>query len=106
MASLKVRLVLEYHDAPLGRLSASNRAVAQRVFMEYMPSKTGLVRRIAWSDHCRWVSTPRWARQSWKVTLTCQRLTNHPRMSMGSAVMSVQKNAWGSRSPAGSRTST
>ncbi len=37
------------------------------------PSRAGVVRAMAAADHWRWVSTPRWARTSWKVTSTCQR---------------------------------
>ena len=36
-------------------------------------SRVGVVRAMARSDHCRWVSTPRWARVSWNVTSSCQR---------------------------------
>jgi hypothetical protein len=36
--------------------------LAQSVTMQNRPSKMGVVRRIALSDHWRWVSVPRWAR--------------------------------------------
>ena len=62
------------------------------------------MRAIAGSDHCRWVSTPRWRRTSAKVTSIDQRRTNQRRMSSGSASRSVQRKACGSSSPAGSRT--
>ena len=46
------------------------------VIRENSPSKQGVVRAMARSDHWRWVSTPRWSRTSRKVTSTCQRWTN------------------------------
>ncbi len=42
---------------------------------EYSPSTQGVSRSIARSDHCRCVSTPRWARVSSKVTSIGRRLT-------------------------------
>ena len=59
----------------------------------------GVVRAMARSDHWRWVSTPRWVRASWKVTSSCQRSTNHSRIS-------VQRRDWGSKAHWGSRIST
>jgi hypothetical protein len=58
------------------------------------------------SDHCRRVSTPRWARASANVTSSCQRLANGAMMSAGSGATSVLKKACGSRLPSGSLTST
>lgn len=56
---------------------AGSRA-ASSVTVENRASRQGAVRAIAMSDRCRCVSTPRWARTSWKVTSTLQRRTNHP----------------------------
>jgi hypothetical protein len=42
------------------------------VTIENRASRQGVVRAMALSDHCRCVSTPRWARASWKVTSTVQ----------------------------------
>ncbi len=39
---------------------------------ENNPSSAGVVRRMARSDHCRCVSTPRWVRASWYVVSTGQ----------------------------------
>ena len=39
-------------------------AWAARVIQEKSPSRTGVVRVMARSDHWRWVSTPRWVRTS------------------------------------------
>ena len=65
-----------------------------------------MVRSIAASDHCRWVSRPRWARMSWKVTSICQRRTKMAMIRAGSMSVSVLKKAWGSLRPSGSRTRT
>src|SRR6516225_2163512 len=93
---------------PCGRSLLSfcdlERSCAHRVTIENKPSRTGVVRRIALSDHWRWVSTPRWARTSANVTSTCHLLTNHARISPGRALRSVARNACGSSSPVGSRT--
>src|SRR5215212_7049005 len=43
----------------------------------------GVVRRIAISEHCLWVSIPRCRRASWKVVSICQRKTNHLRSAQG-----------------------
>src|SRR5215468_10599976 len=77
---------------------------ANNVMMENRPSSAGVERKIALSDHWRWVSTPKCARTSSNVTSTCQRRTNHARMSCGRASRSVARNACGSSSPLGSRT--
>ena len=60
-----------------------------------------MVRRMARSDHWRWVSTPRWARTSWKVTSTCQRATNQAMIWAGDTVGSVLSRACGSNWPLG-----
>ena len=51
---------------------------AQTVTSEYSPSSAGVVRRIARSDHCRCVSTPRCSRTSWKVVSIRQRKHEAP----------------------------
>src|SRR4051812_24705278 len=56
MASLNVRCVLAYQDAPWGTAPASKSAVAHTVIKEYKPRSAGVVRRMARSDHWRWVS--------------------------------------------------
>ena len=61
-----------------------SRRAASRVTIENSPSRQGVVRAIAWSDHWRWVSTPRWSRTSRKVTSTCQRWTNQRTICSGS----------------------
>src|SRR3974377_2198723 len=105
MASLKVRTAFGYHAAVLGlRFRDLERSCAHRVTIENKPSRTGVVRRIALSDHWRWVSTPRGARTSANVTSTCHLLTNHARMSPGRALRSVARKACASSSPVGSRT--
>ena len=43
---------------------------------EQHQSRAGVVLRIANSVHCLWVSNPRCLRASWKVTSSCQRITN------------------------------
>ena len=68
-------------------------AWAARVVQEKSPSRAGVVRAMARSDHWRCVSTPRWVRTSWKVTSSCQRSTNHSRIWVGSAAGSVQSRA-------------
>src|SRR3954470_4406178 len=79
--------------------------VPSRVTMENSPSRQGVVRAIAWSDHCRWLSTPRWSRTSRKVTSTCQRCTNQRTICTGSWARSVQSRACGSKRRWGSRSS-
>src|SRR6201998_126539 len=96
MASLNVGSDLRYHAATFGRsVFAASRArpSAHTVISENNPSSAGVVRRIARSDHWRWVSTPRWARTSWNVVSTRQRETNQPRMVAGCAARSVLRNA-------------
>src|SRR3954468_4157665 len=105
--SAKVGLFLRYQAAVATarrawRLSRAARSVTR----ENSPSKQGVVRAMARSDHWRWVSTPRWSRTSRKVTSTCQRWTNQVRICNGSRVRAVQRRAWGSKRPWGSRRST
>ena len=99
MATLKPGSGLRYQAAVSGRTEAVacwTRAVAQSAIMENRPSGTGVVRRIARSDHWRWVSTSRCARTSWQVVSTRQRETNQRRMAPGPASGSVQRTALGS----------
>ena len=107
MASVNVGSCLRYHAAAFGRSAvalARARLSAHTAISENNPSKAGVVRRMARSDHWRWVSTPRWARTSWKVVSTRQRETNQPRIVAAVASRSVLRNADGSCSPDGSRT--
>src|SRR5271165_2341880 len=109
IASLKVGRDFLYQAAGWGRTAAPGTAInpcAQTVISEYNPSSAGVVRRIARSDHCRCVSTPRCSRTSWKVVSIRQRNTKRLRIATGSRSRSVQRNAWGSRTPEGSRTRT
>src|SRR5215218_8503438 len=73
---------------------------------ENNPNSAGVVRRIAISDHCLWVSNPTCLRTSWKVTSSCQRITNQETIFCGSAPRSVHKRAWVLDWPCGSRTNT
>jgi hypothetical protein len=72
---------------------------------EQPQSRAGVVLRIANSVHCLCVSNPRCLRASWKVTSSCQRITNQRTICSGSASRSVQRRAWALNSPSGSRTS-
>lgn len=106
-ASLKVGSDLRYHRtrSTTGPRSAAS-WLAHSVTKENRANSAGVVRRMTKSDHWRWVSTPRCRRASSNVVSVRQRRTNQHRMSAGSAVWSVQRNACGSFSPLGSRTST
>src|SRR5208282_5213329 len=67
MASLNVGSCLRYHAAAFGRSAEAvsrTKLSAHTVISENNPSKAGVVRRIARSDHWRCVSTPRCARTS------------------------------------------
>ena len=67
MASTKVGDGLSYQAAlrwVMGRRFCN--AWAARVVQEKSPSRAGVVRAMARSDHWRCVSTPRWVRTSWK----------------------------------------
>jgi hypothetical protein len=59
MASLKVNLDLVYQEALLGWASGPKTVGAHKVTKEYRPRRAGVVRAMARSDHCRWLSTPR-----------------------------------------------
>ncbi len=77
----------------------SRRWYAKSVTRVYRPKSAGVVRRVARSDHWRLVSTPRWARASWKVTSTCQRGTNHSTICCAYRAGSVLSRAWVSNVP-------
>jgi len=79
---------------------------AARATQENKPKRAGVVRAMARSDHWRWVSTPRWARTSWKVTSSCQRRTNHSMTCLAGTSGSVHNRACGSNFPSGSRINT
>src|SRR3954447_10406845 len=83
-----------------------SRRAASRDTRENSPSRQGVARAIARSDHWRWVSTPRWSRTSRKVTSTRRRRTNQRTTCSGSRAGSVRSRAWGSKRPRGSRSST
>src|SRR3712207_571446 len=61
---------------------------------------------MAWSDHWRWVSNPRWRRVSWKVTSTAQRIAYQVKICAADRWGSEQTKARVSARPAGSRVST
>ncbi len=95
MASLNVGSFLQYHAAvfifsalPASRANPS----AHTVISENNPSSAGVVRRMARSDHCRCVSTPRWARTSWNVISTRQRETNQLRMCRRGLLRAERRN--------------
>src|SRR3954468_11521337 len=68
-ASLKVRSPFWYQAAPRGRASRRTPgSLVQRVTRENKPSRAGVVRAMALSDHWRCVSTPRGLRTAAKVT--------------------------------------
>ena len=83
-ASAKVGSRLWYQAArrttPTARLiwRSTNKAIS-----ENSPSKAGVVRCMAISDHCLCVSKPRCLRASWKVTSSCQRITNQSTIFRG-----------------------
>ena len=62
---------------------------AKSVTREKRLNSAGAVRRIAFSDHCLWLSKPRRWRTSWKVVSICHRLINHEIIRSGSAPRSV-----------------
>ena len=65
------------HSFEPGTVSPDSNRWAAKITQENSLKRSGVVRAIARSDHWRWVSRPRWARASWKVTSNCQRNTNH-----------------------------
>ena len=70
------------------------------------PKSAGVVRRIANSEHCLCVSNPRCLRICWKVTSSCQRITNQLRIFCGAAPRSPHRRAWVLNSARGSRMRT
>src|SRR4051795_3165776 len=74
-----------------------SRRAASNATIENSPSRQGVVRATARSDHWRWVSTPRWSRTSRKVTSTCQRWTNQRTICSGSPAGSGARTAGGAR---------
>src|SRR5262245_56045716 len=86
MVSEKVACCLSYQAAQRWyACPVENRRCASRVTMAYSTTRQGVVRAMAWSDHCRSVSMPRWARASSNVTSICQRWTKHSRIKEGVA---------------------
>ena len=84
MASEKVGCGLAYPALVRPQVAAaSTKRCAARDTNEYKPIKRGVVRAMAWSDHCRWVSTPRCKRASSNWTSSCQRSTNESRIWVG-----------------------
>src|ERR687895_1887677 len=95
MVSEKVGKGFSYQAAErTGILWPAGSRWAARVTQENSPKSTGVVRPMAKSDHCRWVSTPRWVRASWKVISSCQRKTNHSMIWTGSTTSSVHNSAY------------
>src|SRR5215207_5495145 len=107
-ASAKVGCVLSYQAAFLSTTFAplAIRCSTSSVTSENRAKSVGVVLRIASSDYCLCVSNPRCRRTSWKVTSSCQRITNQQRIFCGSAPGSVQRRAWVLNSFCGSRTKT
>ena len=95
IASEKVGRGLAYHAAVrTGIVSLAPSRWAPSVTQAKRPKSTGVVRAMARSDHWRWVSTPRCARASWKVTSSCQRRTNQAMIWVGATAGSVHNKAW------------
>jgi len=104
--SLKVASSLGYHSAwRIGKLSGKS-ALANTTTRLKRPNKQGVVRSMARSDHWRWVSKPRWARTSSKVTSMFQRAMNHWSICSAETSGSEQKTAAGLMVCLGQRTST
>ena len=60
MASEEVGWLLTYQAAcRTGKVPRRAKRWASRMTIENKPNNTGVVRAIAQSDHCRWVSIPR-----------------------------------------------
>ena len=91
---------------PEGTCRPHHRRWANKVTTQNGPKSAGVVLRIANSVHCLCVSKPRCLRASWKVTSSCQRITNQRTTCSGSASRSVHRRAWGSNPPSGSRIKT
>ena len=108
MASAKEGLGFSYQAVARGVISVccAMRTSAISVTALNRPNSAGVVRAMASSDHWRWVSIPRWARASAKVTSTCQRSRYHWSMCSGFAAGSVHSNAHGLRRPSRFLTTT
>ena len=108
MASLKVGSCWAYQAAPRGRRAVACAAIdspARGVTGENDPSRAGVVCRMAWSDHCRWVSSRDGG------GLPERRIDAPPRdeaaQDLRRCVVEVRtEEGRGSRWPDGSRTST
>lgn len=71
---------------------------------ENKPNKHGVVRVIALSENCRFVSMPKCRRDSSKVTSTCHRRINHSTICCRAVSCFVQSTACVSTFPSRSRT--
>src|SRR5262249_58787785 len=107
VVSEKVARCLAYHASRRAGnpCSLSSRA-ANKLTNAYSPHKQGVVRAMAFSDHCRCVSMPRCARASSKVTSICHLRTNHARLCCGVAANCVESHAWVANFSCGSRINT
>lgn len=93
-ASLTVIVRLSYQAAHRGRAKRRRAGSSvQRLTSENSPSRAGVVRAIALSDHCRCVSIPRCRRASAKVPSVLQRRTNQRTIARDSVSRSVHRNA-------------
>jgi hypothetical protein len=81
-------------------------AEPQRATRLSSPNSRGVVRSSARSDHCRWGSTPQWARLSSKVASRLQRFMKTRTSSAAGGVWSGETRALGGRLPARSRVRT
>src|SRR5215813_8081826 len=107
IASAKVGVCFSYQAAVrTGLTSALISRSAINVTIENNPKSAGVVRAIARSLHCLWVSIPKCARASSKLTSIRQRRTNQLRICSGVWFSLVDNNAWGSNSSNGSRINT
>src|SRR3954449_9741768 len=78
IVSAKVSCVLLYQaDDRSDSCPRWCRSLANRVTSENNANKHGVVRAMARSFHCLWLSTPTCARTSAYVVSSCQRKTNH-----------------------------
>ena len=104
-ASEKVGFVLRYQAVCRTRQAVfSLRVCANSVTRANKANTKGVLRAMAWSFHCRWVSIPRWARASSKVVSTVQRWMKKVSICWGVMVGSVLSKAWGGNRPLGSLT--
>jgi hypothetical protein len=107
MTSEKLASDFLYHaHSKIGMVLSLSISMAIRTTIENIANRPGVVPAMAQSDHCRCVSTPRWARSSSNVTSSFQRSINHWRTCTSVASRFVQKNASVRNFPSGSRTTT